>query len=221
MKKLLAVLLALSAPAGATDYQPLVKAAMNKVVTIRVEGIGTPKPTILDLIAGKTPEEGPMGFMGSGAIIRADGIILTCDHLFLHKLSDRKVIVKLASGKEFKAIVIDEDKKKDLATLKIFPLHKLKYFTFGQTVHKGQEVVSFGSPLGFEKTASFGHVENLGIKDAYRPRTLHSASINPGNSGGPLVDATGHLVGVNIESYGGEALHLAVSLTDIHSFLGE
>jgi S1-C subfamily serine protease len=221
MKKLLAALLLLTVPVQA-DYQPLVKATMYKVVTIEVRGIGTPAPTILEILSGTKPLERPMGFIGSGAIVSEDGVILTCDHLFTEPLKERRIMVKLASGQRLKAIILAEDKKMDLATLKVFPLHKLKYFTFGKPVQKGQAVVSFGSPLGWEGTVSFGHVENLDISDKVRLRTVHSASINPGNSGGPLVDVTGHLVGVNIETMTGmEALHLAVSLKDIHKFLGE
>jgi S1-C subfamily serine protease len=222
MKKLLALLLAVSVPAFSADYTALVKSTMNKVVTIYVSGIGTPEPSIMDILSHTTPKEKPMGFLGSGAIVSADGVILTCDHLFTHKLKDRKIMVKLASGQKLKAFILAEDKVRDLATLKVFPLHKLQRFTFGRPVRKGQPVVSFGSPLGWEQTVSFGYIENLSINDTACNRTLHSASINPGNSGGPLVDTNGQLVGVNIESIMGmEALHLAVSLKDIHAFLGE
>ena len=222
MKKLLALLIAASIPAFGADYTPLVKSTVCKVVTIKVTGIGTPEPTILDILTSNVPTERPMGFLGSGAIVSSDGVILTCNHLFRHKLKDRKVMVKLASGQTLKALILAQDDKKDLATLKIFPLHKLHYFTFGHSLKKGQAVASFGSPLGWEQTVSFGYVENLSISDTESLRTVHSASINPGNSGGPLVDDTGHLVGVNIESMVGmEALHLAVTLKDIHKFLGE
>jgi S1-C subfamily serine protease len=222
MKKTLALLITASISAFGADYTPLVKSTMNKVVTIYVQGIGTPDLTIMDVLASNVPKERPMGFLGSGSIVSEDGVILTCDHLFTHKLKDREITVKLASGQKLKAIILAEDKRRDLATLKVFPLHKLQHFTFGKPLSKGQAVVSFGSPLGWEQTVSFGYVENLGISDTQSLRTVHGASINPGNSGGPLVDATGHLVGVNIESMVGmEALHLAVTLKDIHSFLWE
>lgn len=222
MRNLLIALLFCTVPAFATDYQPLVRATLDKVVTIQVRGIGRPEPTLAELLTSQIPEERPMGFLGSGSVVSSDGIILTCDHLFTHKLTDRVITVKLANGQVHKAFILAEDQEKDLATLKIFPLHRLPYFKLGAPVHRGQAVVSFGSPLGLEKTVSFGHIENVNVSDKERPRTLHGASINPGNSGGPLVDVNGYLVGVNIESYSRmEALHLAVTLRDIREFLGE
>lgn len=208
--------------AAGADYQPVVRATQYKVVTITVHGIGKPPLSIMDVLTGKTPEERPMTFLGSGSIITSDGVILTCDHLFTDKLKGQTVTVVLANGQKLKAIILAEDKERDLATLKVFPLHKLGYFRFGGGLHKGQEVISLGSPLGIEGTVSFGHVENLSVSDKVRNRILHSATINHGNSGGPLIDIAGRLVGVNIESFvDTEAMHMAVTLKDIHYFLGE
>lgn len=223
MNKLIVALLFLAAPVmGAeTSYEKLVNATTNKVVTIEVRGMGTTL-TLMDLLTGTTGQYGPVGYGGSGSIITGDGVILTCDHLFQHQLDDRQITVKDANGRRYKAMLLDEDKNKDLATVKIFPLHSLSLFKLGGKLHRGQRVLSFGSPLGYENTVSFGYVENVAAKDENRARTMHSASINPGNSGGPLVDETGNLVGVNIESMNStEAMHLAVTLKDIHSFLGE
>lgn len=223
MNKLLVVLMLLAAPVmGAeTGYEKLVKTTTNKVVTIEVRGMGA-QMTLIDLLSGTTGQYGPVGVSGSGSIITGDGVILTCDHLFQRQMDDRTITVKDANGKKYRAILLDEDKAKDLAILKIFPLHSLSSFKLGNALHRGQRVLSFGSPLGYENTVSFGYVENLSAKDENRTRTLHSASINPGNSGGPLVDEMGNLVGVNIETMTStEAMHLAVTLKDIHSFLGE
>lgn len=223
MNKLFVVLTLLAVPVmGAeTGYEKLVKTTANKVVTIEVRGMGT-RMTLIDLLSGTTGQYGPVGFGGSGSIITGDGVILTCDHLFQQKVDDRTITVKDAHGKTYRAILLDEDKAKDLATVKIFPLHSLSPFKLGKTLHRGQRVLSFGSPMGYENTVSFGYVENVSVKDEKRMRTMHSASINPGNSGGPLVDEAGNLVGVNIESVTfTEAMHLAVTLKDIHSFLGE
>lgn len=218
---LVLLFLAAKAFAAQPDYEPLVKATLNKVVMIEVRGMGT-RMGLMDLLLGTTGQYGSMGVSGSGSLLTGDGVILTCDHLFTHKLDNRKITVKDAKGHTYKAILLDEDKGKDLATLKIFPLHTLPHFGLGKALHQGQHVLSFGAPLGIENSVSFGYVTNLSVKDEVRYRIMHSASINPGNSGGPLVDEDGKLVGVNIESFvSTEGMHLAVTLKDIRSFLGE
>jgi putative serine protease PepD len=67
-------------------------------------------------------------------------------------------------------------------------------------------VVAVGSPLGLDQTVTAGIVsalhratrggdDNSAIIDAVQT----DAPINPGNSGGPLVDLSGHVVGINAE----------------------
>lgn len=135
------------------------------------------------------------GGTGSGAFIARYGLVLTCAHV----VSDenlRKVFVKLEDGSVYRAEVVRLDKVRDLALLYPIGLHKdVPYFKFGRSVHIGQQVLSFGSPLGLQGTISVGWIENI----TWFKHTVifHSAFINPGSSGGPLVNLKGELVGVN------------------------
>jgi S1-C subfamily serine protease len=128
---------------------------------------------------------------GSGAFITRSGFILTCYHV-VNNCKSPKIFVKLDNDKTYRGAVIAYDEKADLAIV-VTELKDVPYFDLGGDVRRGQEVVAFGSPIGLQRTVSFGWVENFTPKGSI----IHSAAINPGNSGGPLVDMSGRLVGVN------------------------
>lgn len=223
MKKLLGLLLLVSGTVFAQDPAELVlvKNSIPKVVMIEVHGMVDDFESDTSTKVIKVP----VTWVGSGSLISSDGMVLSCDHLFLRKLEDRLIIVKMSHGKKYRALLLSEDKKKDLSLLKIFPLHPLPYFPIGKPVVRGQKVFAFGAPLEYEKTVSIGYVENLAIGPD--KRTLHSAAINPGNSGGPLVTEDGGIVGVNVTMtfmnpfMRAEGMGKATSLHDINLFLKE
>lgn len=137
---------------------------------------------------------GKDGWLGSGAYVSSDGLVLTCAHLFSH--DTQFIFVVSPTGQRSAATLVRCDKKADLALLKTYPMNPVSYFTLGSEPNRGDDVYSFGSPLGYQFTVTKGIVENLNVgKDRW---TMHGASINPGNSGGPLVSANGHLIGVNV-----------------------
>lgn len=132
-------------------------------------------------------------YIGSGALISADGSILTCAHLFGR---EGRIYVKTASGQTYLAQIVRVDHKVDLAVIKIAAPQAFPYFTLGKKPFVGERVMAYGSPLDIQGTVSFGYIENLNQSDAQY--TIVGAPINPGNSGGPLVDMNGQLIGVNV-----------------------
>lgn len=225
MKLLMAALvglLAIPCAAAPGGYEELIKKTAPKIVTIEVTGEGLGYETMFS----SAPTKRKMKILGSGAIINPDGFVLTCYHLFDDPLEGRTITVKMASGYGYRATLIADNPDRDLALLKIYPMKKLPYLTVGKQPQKGQPVLSFGSPMGFEKSVSFGHVENTDILVSKSSYTLHSAGLNPGNSGGPLINNAGELVGVNVAHLmtgmfmRGEGLNLAVPMRDIRKFLG-
>jgi hypothetical protein len=97
--------------------------------------------------------------------------------------------------------LIARDEKNDLAVVRSkTPISSVTNFRAGAPVRAGDAVVALGYPLsGVLATAanlSVGNVSALaGLGDDSRYLQI-SAPVQPGNSGGPLLDASGHLVGI-------------------------
>jgi serine protease Do len=146
---------------------------------------------------------------GSGVIVRADGYILTNDHVIDQALGGT-VTVTLADGREFTGKVYP-DFKSDLAIVKIDPGNTpLPVATFADSskVRPGQWAIAVGSPFDLQNTVTVGiisavnrhqFIQGEGSDGRYYPDLLQTdAAINPGNSGGPLFDIDGKVVGINV-----------------------
>ncbi|MDT3444988.1 MULTISPECIES: S1C family serine protease [unclassified Pseudofrankia] len=146
---------------------------------------------------------------GSGVIIRADGYILTNNHVVSGASSGGSLTVTLQTGEQLDATVVGTDPSSDLAVVKINKTG-LTAATFGDSdaLQIGELVVAVGSPLGLSGTVTSGIVSAVhrpvrtgdsqvqdqnAVLDAIQTDT----AINPGNSGGPLVNSKGQIVGIN------------------------
>ena len=155
---------------------------------------------------GQVPREQgpqrPVHGLGSGFIVRADGIILTNAHVVAEA---SEVTVKLNDRREFKAKVIGIDGPSDVAVLKIdannLPVVKLDR---ADDVKVGEWVLAIGSPFGFENSATSGIVSAKARAlpgDTYVPFIQTDVAVNPGNSGGPLFNMKGEVIGINSQIY--------------------
>jgi serine protease Do len=171
------------------------------------------------------PQEGPNGMahsfgsgnqhvvgLGSGIIIRSDGTILTNSHVVDHA---ERIQVSLTDNDEknkYSAHLVGIDPKTDLAVIKLDkPAGSLPTLDFGDSdaLKVGDWAIAVGSPYGLRHTVTFGIISatgraQMGILDT-EDFIQTDAAINPGSSGGPLLDAAGHVIGVNtaIFSQGG------------------
>ena len=141
------------------------------------------------------------GSLGSGAIVRADGVIIT-NHHNIDGMSD--ITVQLADRREFPAVVLLDDPRADLAVLKIDTKgEKLPVMAIDDQdqMEVGDLVLAMGNPFGVGQTVTNGIVSALARTDVgaanFGSYIQTDAAINPGNSGGPLVDMDGDLVGIN------------------------
>ena len=141
--------------------------------------------------------------LGSGVIVSPEGLILTNFHV-IEGADDIQVL--LNDGKTHKAQVVGTDPESDLAVLKI-KADKLPAITFGHmdNLRVGDVVLAIGNPFGVGQTVTMGIVSALGRShlgiNTFENFIQTDAAINPGNSGGALVDADGHLVGINSAIY--------------------
>jgi serine protease Do len=139
---------------------------------------------------------------GSGFIVSPDGLILTNAHV----VADAdKVTVKLLDRREFEAKVLGQDRKTDVAVLKIDATN-LPAVRLGRAedLQVGEWVAAIGAPFGFDNSVTAGIVSAKGRSlpdDTYVPFIQTDVAVNPGNSGGPLFNLKGEVVGINSQIY--------------------
>lgn len=143
----------------------------------------------------------PAQSLGTGFIIREDGLIITNNHV-IDKADEIKVVLDEGSKESFDATVIGTDPKTDIALIKIKAHKKLPVLKLGSSkdLEVGEWVAAFGNPYGHGHSMTKGIVSAIGREiDELNmlPFIQTDASINPGNSGGPLVNTQGLVVGVN------------------------
>ena len=144
------------------------------------------------------PTERKASSLGSGFIIKDDGIVITNNHV----IADAEDILIRVGDKEYNAEVIGADPYMDLAVLKIKTKDKFKPVSFGDSnkARVGDWVVAIGNPFGLGGTVTSGIISarnrQIGLT-RYEDFIQTDASINQGNSGGPLFNLKGEVIGVN------------------------
>ncbi|MBD3941134.1 trypsin-like peptidase domain-containing protein [Microbacterium sp. NEAU-LLC] len=169
---------------------------------VRVASAGL--PSIVTIHASSARGSGS----GSGAVLTADGLIVTNDHVLTPALPSGAVRVTLMDGEILRAEIVGRDPQTDLAVLRVERDGALQPLAFAPSdeLDIGQPVVALGAPLGLSNTVTAGIVSALG-RSVTLPTSEGTtvitgmvqtdAAINPGNSGGALVDCDGRLVGIN------------------------
>lgn len=143
--------------------------------------------------------------LGSGVIVKPDGVVVTNHHV-IEGADEIRVV--LNDRREFAAEVVGDDEKTDLAVLRLIDAPKdLPVVPFGKAdaLEVGDLVLAIGNPFGVGQTVTSGIVSALarttiGVAD-FRSFIQTDAAVNPGNSGGALVTMDGALVGINTAIY--------------------
>jgi putative serine protease PepD len=100
---------------------------------------------------------------GSGIILRADGTILTNNHVVSLAGDNGTITVNLNDGRTVKATVVGTDPVTDMAVIKAQGLSGLSAAKLGKSgaLQVGQAVVAVGSPYGLNATVTSGIVSAL------------------------------------------------------------
>ncbi|TWU10761.1 trypsin-like peptidase domain-containing protein [Allorhodopirellula heiligendammensis] len=163
--------------------------------TVSLSGRNTLQPTGRKPTESRSPTPAKEG-TGSGFLVTADGIVVTCAHVI-----DGATSIKVVQDrKSYEAEVVAIDDDLDLAVLKIqgpsFPFLKIGD---SDRVRLADEVRAVGFPLsdvlGESVKVTRGEVSGRGGPHGSSGLQI-DASINPGNSGGPVIDRSGHVIGV-------------------------
>ena len=197
-------------------------------------------PSVVQVVVtgyGQLPDQGQAGLLigqqhtlGSGAIVDADGYVLTNAHLVdgaqrvqvvLHPpATDLTKERSLAAegAQPIDARIAGISREMDLALLKVEAkgLRALPLADYDH-VHQGELVFAFGSPEGLRNSVTMGVVSAVARQPSPDSPSVYiqtDAPINPGNSGGPLVNVRGEIVGLNTfivsQSGGSQGLGFAI-----------
>jgi len=151
------------------------------------------------------PERGT----GTGFLFDDSGHVMTNNHVV--RDADR-ILVRLADGREYEAVLVGGDNATDVAVLKVDAEAEFLPDDFlgdSDALQVGDWVLALGNPLGLDFTVTAGIVSAKGRRLTPQPSALEAfiqtdAAINPGNSGGPLIDVRGRVVGINSAIFGAQ-----------------
>lgn len=212
-----ALVLGLSSQGHARELRELYKAVAPAIVLI--------KTMQTDMVQTSRAEDQPQfttsGGLGSGALISADGRVLTAAHVVQ---SADTVAAVFQDGTQAPARVITSAPFADVAIIQLETAPKnIAPLKMGNSdeMEPGDEVFVIGSPYGLSHTLTAGH-----ISARHKPKALlgnlqsvellqTDAAVNAGNSGAPLLNMKGEIVGVvsHIVSQSGGSQGLGFAVT--------
>jgi serine protease Do len=196
------------------------------VVTVQTEVVQRVAADPFDALFGGRSGTQTQAGLGTGFVVRADGVIVTNAHVIA---GATRISVMFRDGTTYPATAVGTDETNDLAVLKV-KATGLPVAPLGDSDNLlvGEWAIAIGNPYGFmlgnsEPSVTAGVISGVGRNlvasgegpSAYFDMVQTDASINPGNSGGPLVSATGEVIGVNSSIYstsGGGSIGLGFAI---------
>lgn len=139
--------------------------------------------------------------VGSGFFYSGNGEIATSLHVIRPFLTHpgTDIAVKLGDGKTFRNVKIGgctDERGIDLCLLKVEHVPKSVLTLDEQEVTPGESIVAIGHPRGLDFSISTGIVSALRVHPLGWHEVQIDAAISPGNSGGPIINRSGHVIGV-------------------------
>ena len=201
-----------SMPQVQLTFAPVVKRVAPAVVNVYSKSVVQQQvnpffndPLFSQLFGSPEMRQRVQQSLGSGVVVRADGLIVTNNHVVE---GGNEITVALADKREFRAKVLMADARTDLAVLKIDTKgERLPVVAFADSdaVQVGDLVLAIGDPFNVGQTVTMGIVSALARTQIsasdYQFFIQTDAAINPGNSGGALVTTDGKLAGINTAIY--------------------
>ncbi|WP_420478338.1 trypsin-like peptidase domain-containing protein [Brevundimonas sp. FT23028] len=179
-----------------SSFAPVVRTAAPAVVNISAVGVQQVRDPFWGI-----PGQRQTGSVGSGVIVRDNGVVVTNYHVVNGMSSIR---VTLNDRREFNARLVLGDERSDLAVLQLDGVtERLPVLNIDDREEQqiGDLVLAIGNPFGVGQTVTNGIISALNRTETNISDSgsfiQTDAAINPGNSGGALVDMDGDLIGIN------------------------
>jgi serine protease Do len=236
-----------TSPAGVSLSTPSPNAGSYDPATDPVvEAVRKVEPAVVNVTTNVVQQD-PFGGaqvgkgVGTGFIVRQDGILITNYHVVEGGLQIRvrfnDTAPEALRGKVFGAKVIGGDNARDIAVLQLQgisqyePLPTVPLGDSSQIV-VGERVIAIGYALALPggPTVTSGILSSdartVQVQDSNAPqgsRTYEDAlqtdaAINPGNSGGPLIDLNGNVIGINTAgSNDAQNIGFAIAINSVKS----
>ena len=197
-----------SDPRRRTAVTEAVARVAPAVVTVQTQIVSRAPVDPFDWFFGRQGGQRITPGLGSGFIIRSDGIVVTNAHVVEGATT---ISVAMSDGSTVPAELLGADEPNDIAVLKIEG-DDLRVAALGNSgdLLIGEPAIAIGNPFGFvlgnaEPSVTTGVISGTGRNliartqegQIYLDMIQTDAAINPGNSGGPLVNAAGEVIGMN------------------------
>ncbi len=183
------------------SFAPVVKTVAPAVVNVYAKGVVRQEVDPFWQMFGAEAQNQEQHSLGSGVILRKDGIVVTNNHV-IDGLSSVSVV--LSDRREYPAKVLLADPRTDIAVLQLQTKPGETFPTLDiaddRDLEVGDLVLAIGDPFGVGQTVTNGIISALDRSDVGGGDGSYiqtDAAINPGNSGGALVDMNGKLIGIN------------------------
>jgi tetratricopeptide (TPR) repeat protein len=155
------------------------------------------------------------GAMGSGFVVRQDGIAVTAWHVLGGSQWAR---VEFPDGRKANVLgILYANPAKDVAVIRLegdqFPSLPI---SDSDKVLSGEQISAIGHPRGGDQRVTSGVILRTRATPGVVKHLQITSPVRPGNSGGPVVNSQGEAVGIVSELvYGPEELYYAIAINEI------